>query len=81
MPVALFSLIGLAAFVCSNVMVRVPDLGLDLLIKSLVLLMATALIGFVGVRFILNMEGVVLDSLPWPLHWLGRIPRWRQSGS
>ncbi len=79
MPLALFGLIGLAAFVCSNVIVRVPDLALDLLIKSLILLMATALIGFVGLRSIVSVEGTV-ESLPWPLHRLGRIPLGRRSG-
>jgi len=79
MPLALFSLIGVVAFVCSNVIVRVPDLALDLLIKSLVLLMATALIGFVGLRSIVSVEGTV-ESLPWPLHRLGRIPLGRRSG-
>jgi len=79
MPLALFGLIGLAAFVCSNVIVRVPDLALDLLIKSLVLLMATALIGFVGLRSIVSVAGTV-ESLPWPLHRLGRIPLGRRSG-
>ena len=79
-PMGLFALIGIAAYLCSNVLLHAPDLLLDLLIKSVVMLAATGLIVLVGIRSIQAVEGASLDSLPWPLDRLGRLQLGRQSG-
>jgi O-antigen/teichoic acid export membrane protein len=49
MPLAAFSLISLVAYVCSNVVLRTHAIGIDLLIKSLTLLIATGFIGLIAV--------------------------------
>lgn len=78
-PVGVFALICSGAYVFSNVAFQVPNLLLDLSIKSFVLLVALALIAFVGIRAIRGVEGSSLESLPWPLDRLGRIQLGRQS--
>lgn len=80
-PVAVFTVISLGAYVCSNIVVRVSNLGLDLLIKSGVLLVAVALIVLVGLREMRAVTDSSFESLPWPLDRLGRIQFGRQSGS
>ena len=80
-PIGLFALIGAVAYLCSNVMLRDTGLVLSLLIKSFVMVIATALMAFVGIRAIQAVEGVSLESLPWPLHVLGRLQFGRQAGA
>ena len=70
-PLAGFSIIAMVAYIGSNVVPWTAGLGIDLLIKSLVLLVATGLIGWVAVRAIRTSEGVSIEDLPWPLNRLG----------
>jgi O-antigen/teichoic acid export membrane protein len=70
-PLAGFSLVSLAAYVCSNVLLGTHAFGIDLLIKSLVLLIATGLIGLIAVRAIRTAHGSLLEDLPWPLNRWG----------
>lgn len=72
-PLGLFALIGGVAYLCSNVVLAVPELGIDLLVKSLVMLVATALMAIVGLREIRAVNGPSLENLPWPLDRLGRL--------
>jgi hypothetical protein len=46
-------------------------LGIDLLIKSLVLLIATGLIGLIAVRAIRTADGSLFEDLPWPFNKWG----------
>jgi O-antigen/teichoic acid export membrane protein len=70
-PLVGFSLVSLVAYVCSNVLLGTPAIGIDLLIKSLVLLIATGLIGLIAVRAIRTADGSLLEDLPWPLNRWG----------
>jgi O-antigen/teichoic acid export membrane protein len=70
-PLAAFSLVSLVAYVCSNVLPGTHAIGIDLLIKSLVLLVATGLIGLIAVRAIRTADGSLLEDLPWPLNRWG----------
>jgi O-antigen/teichoic acid export membrane protein len=67
---AAFLLVSLVAYVCSNVVLGTHAVGIDLLIKSLMLLIATGLIGWIAVRAIRAADGSVLEDLPWPLNRL-----------
>lgn len=67
-PLAAFSLVGSVAYVCSNVVLGTHAIAIDLLIKSLVLLIATGLIGLIAVRAIRTADGSLLEDLPWPLN-------------
>lgn len=80
-PMSIFALISVVAYLCSNVVLRASNLGLDLLIKSLVMLVATALICLVGIRSIQAVEGTSLANLPWPLDGLARMRLGRQADS
>lgn len=80
-PIGLYLLIGCVAYVFSNVLLRVPNLGVDLLIKSLVMGIATMLMALVAVQAIRAVDISLLESLPWPFHRLGRLQLGRQSGS
>jgi O-antigen/teichoic acid export membrane protein len=77
-PIGVFILIGFGAYMCSNVLMRVSNLGLDLLMKSCVLLIAVALIALVALREIRAMTGASFENLPWPLDRLQRIQVGRQ---
>jgi O-antigen/teichoic acid export membrane protein len=70
-PLAAFSLVSLVAYVCSNVVLGTRGIGIDLLIKSVVLLIATGLIGLIAVRAIRTTDGSLLEDLPWPLNRWG----------
>ncbi len=78
-PIGIFALIGIVAYVCSNLMVENSGLAVDLLVRSIVMAIAITLMAFVGVRAIQAVEGTSLESLPWPLHLLGRLQFGRQS--
>jgi O-antigen/teichoic acid export membrane protein len=67
-PLAAFSLVSLVAYVCSNVLPGTHAIGIDLLIKSLVLLIATGLIGLIAVWAIRSADGSLFEDLPWPLN-------------
>jgi O-antigen/teichoic acid export membrane protein len=70
-PLAAFLLVGVVAYVCSNVVLGTHAIGIDLLIKSLVLLTATGLIALIAIRAIRNPDGSLLEALPWPLNRWG----------
>ena len=73
-PIGVFSLIGLVAYVCANLLPGTSVAGVDLTIRSVVLVVATGLIGLIAVRTIRRVDASALESLPWPLHILGRGP-------
>jgi O-antigen/teichoic acid export membrane protein len=79
LPIWIFSLIGVIACLFANV--TTPNLIIDILLKSSVTLIATLLIAIVALREIRAMDVSMLDSLPWPLHRLGRIQLGRLLGS
>jgi len=79
LPVGVFSLIGIAAYLFANVMT--PNLLIDLLIKLVVMLIATMLIAVVALREIRAIDVSMLESLPWPLHRLGRMQLGRLLGN
>jgi O-antigen/teichoic acid export membrane protein len=70
-PLAGFSLVSLMAYMCSNVVLGMHAFVVDLLIKSLVLLIATGLIGLIAVRAIRTADGSLFEDLPWPLNRWG----------
>jgi O-antigen/teichoic acid export membrane protein len=73
LPIWCFSLIGAGAYVFANAMAGASNFGIDLLIRSIVVLIATMLIGLVALRTIRKIDVSLLDSLPSPLDKLGRI--------
>lgn len=79
-PMGLFALIGVVAYLCSNVLLRAPSLALDLLVRSFVMLVAMMLLALVALREIRGVAGPV-EALPWPLDRLARIQFGRQSGT
>jgi O-antigen/teichoic acid export membrane protein len=81
MPVAVFSAIALGAYFCGDVLARFSSLGVDLLIKFVTMVVATALTGLVAIRAIRAIDLSMLDSLPWPLHRLGQLELRRLLGS
>ncbi|MBW4052368.1 MAG: hypothetical protein HIU85_13055, partial [Proteobacteria bacterium] len=80
-PMGLLALIGVVAYLCSNVMLRAPSLALDLLVKSIVMLVAIMLMALVALREIRGVAGPSVEALPWPLDRLGRIQFGRRSGN
>ena len=70
LPIGIFTLIGLIAYLCANVLPGVPAGGVDLTIKSLVMSVAAGLIGLTAVREIRRIDVVAFDNLPWPLNRL-----------
>jgi O-antigen/teichoic acid export membrane protein len=81
LPIGIFSAIGIAACLFTNVIAPNPNLIIDLVIKLSVTLIATALIAIVALREIRAVDVSMLDSLPWPLHRLGRIQLGRLLGN
>jgi O-antigen/teichoic acid export membrane protein len=81
MPVAVFSVIGFGAYLLANVMLSVSNLGMDLALKSLVMVIAASLMALFALRSIRAVDVSMLDSLPWPLHRLGRLQLLRAWGS
>lgn len=79
-PIGVFTLIGVVAYTCSNVVFQSSNVAIDLLIKSLVMLTGATLIAVVGIRAIRATDVSSLGSLPWPLDRLERIQLGRQSG-
>lgn len=66
-PIGWFFAIGFGAYVCSNVLFRVGNFGIDLLVKSIVTLVAIGFMALVALREIRSMDLSALPSLPWPL--------------
>ena len=66
-PLARFSLIGLAAYLISNVVFGHVGFVSEVIIKSSVLVIAVALIAMIAVRTIRDVDASSLESLPWPL--------------
>lgn len=81
MPIGLFSLVGFGAYALASVLSRTPNLGIDLLIRTFVMLIATMLIALVGLRAIGAVDVSMLESLPSPLDKLGRLQLGRLLGS
>ena len=81
LPIGLFSLIGLGAYVFASVTSQTPNLGIDLLVRLFVMLIATMLIALVGVRAIGAVDVSMLESLPSPLDKLGRMQLGRLLGN
>lgn len=73
MPIALFSLVGVAANVFAGVGSHTPNLIIDLLLRSVVTLIGSVLIVLVALRAIGAADIAVLESLPSPLNKVGRI--------
>jgi O-antigen/teichoic acid export membrane protein len=80
-PIGLYSLIGLGAYFVADIVSRTPSLGIDLLARSFVMLIAAILIAAVGFRAIGAVDVSMLESLPSPLNKLGRMQFGRISGS
>ncbi|MGH8201340.1 MAG: oligosaccharide flippase family protein [Steroidobacteraceae bacterium] len=73
LPVGLFSLVGIGGYVVVILAARIPNMGVDLLIRTCVALVACVLIAVVALRAIRAVDVSLLESLPSPLHKLGRI--------
>lgn len=80
MPMGLFTLVSLGAYAVVIAVPRIPSLGIDLLIKSVVTLIAAMLIIVVALRAIRAVDASLLEGLPSPLHKLGRIQLGRLLG-
>lgn len=74
MPIGLFSLVCFGAYVFADVIPQAANLGIDLLARAVVMLIATSLIGLVAARAIGAADVSMLERLPAPLDRLGRIP-------
>lgn len=81
MPIGLFSLISLGACVIGNVALQTPNLVIDIALKSIVMVIALALITVVTLRAIGAADRSILESLPSPLDKLGRLPLGRIFGN
>jgi O-antigen/teichoic acid export membrane protein len=81
MPIGLFSLVFLGACAFASAVSHISNLGIDLLIRSLVLVIATMLIALVALRAIGVVDVSMLESLPSPLDKLGRMQLGRFLGS
>jgi O-antigen/teichoic acid export membrane protein len=73
LPIGLFSLIGFGAYVSASLASRTPNMGIDLLTRSFVMVIATMLIALVALRAIGAVDVSMLESLPPPLDKLGRM--------
>lgn len=78
-PVWAFAMIGIAAYLCSNVLFRVGNSAINLLIKSSVLLVASGFIALIALRAIRGVDESVFKGLPWPLNVLHQGPRKSQT--
>lgn len=80
-PIVAFTSIGLLAYLFANVILSFPNPAVDLLSKSLVMVAASALILFVGLRAIHSTNSSSFEVLPWPLDRLGRVMGGKQPGA
>lgn len=81
MPIGLFSLIGFGAYVFVSLVSRSYNLGIDLFIRTFVMLIATMLMALVALRAIGAVDVSMLERLPTPLDKLGRLQLGRVFGS
>ena len=80
-PVGLFSLVSVGGFAVASLTSRIPNLGVDLMLRSVVVLIATTLMAVVALRAIGAVDISLLESLPSPLDRLGRLRLGRLLGS
>jgi O-antigen/teichoic acid export membrane protein len=80
-PMGLFSLVTVGGYVCASLTSRIPNLGIDLMLRAVVVLIAAALIAVVALRAIGAVDVALLESLPSPLDKLGRMQLGRLLGS
>ncbi len=80
-PIGLFSLVGIGGYAFASLASRMPNIGADLLIRTLVTLIGATLIGIVALRAIGAADISLLESLPSPLDRLGRMRFRRLPGS
>ena len=81
MPIGLFSLVSVGGYVFASLISRIPNLGIDLMLRTFVVLIATTLIAVVALRAIGAVDVSLLESLPSPLDKLGRMQLGRLLGS
>jgi O-antigen/teichoic acid export membrane protein len=72
-PIVLFSLVGFGAYAFASVASQVSNLGIDLLIRAFVTLIATMLIALIALREIGVADVSMLERLPSPLDKLGQM--------
>lgn len=72
-PIGLFLMIGVLAYMSSNVLYHSNSIGVDLAVKGGVFVVALTLMTLVGIRMIRSVNALALNSLPWPLDRLGRM--------
>ena len=63
MPIGLFALVGVGAYVFTSLISRIPNLGIDLLMRTFVMLIATMLIAQVALRAIGAVDVSMLEKL------------------
>lgn len=73
MPIGLFVLIGFGATIAVSPVSQISNLGIDLLIRLIVLVIATTLMMLVALRAIGVVDLSMVESLPSPLNKLGRL--------
>ncbi|HEV2268355.1 MAG TPA: oligosaccharide flippase family protein [Steroidobacteraceae bacterium] len=81
LPIGLFSVVGVGAYIFASLASRLPNVGVDLAIRTLVTLIGTILIAIVALRAIGAADISLLESLPSPLDRLGRVQLRRLLGS
>ncbi len=81
LPIGLFSLVSIGGYAFASLVSRIPNVGVDLLIRTFVVLSATLLIAVVALRAIRAVDISLLESLPSPLDKLGRMQLGRLLGS
>jgi O-antigen/teichoic acid export membrane protein len=81
MPIVLFSLVGFGAYAFASVVSQIPNVGIDLLIRTCVVLIASLLIVVLALRAIGAVDLSLLETLPSPLNRLGRIQLARLLGN
>lgn len=80
-PVGAFALIAFVAYICSNELLITSNVGIDLLVKSIGMLIATAIIGIIALREIRAVDVSMLERLPWPLYRISRLQLGRKWGA
>jgi O-antigen/teichoic acid export membrane protein len=81
MPIGLFSLVSVGGFAFASLISRIPNVGIDLMLRTVVVLIATTLMAVVALRAIGAVDVALLESLPSPLDKLGRLQLARFLGS
>jgi O-antigen/teichoic acid export membrane protein len=81
LPIGFFSLVGICGYALASLASRIPNIGADLLIRTLVTMVGAMLIGIVALRAIGAADISLLESLPSPLDRLGRLQFRRLLGS